>query len=67
MLGRELQELAPLAFLAPEHTLAIAIVSYNGAVTFGLLGDAAALPDLADLAQHLRDCLAELVKAAKNA
>jgi hypothetical protein len=31
MLGRELQELAPLAFLAPEHTLAIAIVSYNGA------------------------------------
>jgi WS/DGAT/MGAT family acyltransferase len=67
MLGRQLQELAPLAFLAPEHTLAIAIVSYNGAVTYGLLGDADALPDLADLAQHLRDCLAELVKAAQNA
>lgn len=67
MLGRELAELAPLAFLAPEHTLAIAIVSYNGSVTYGLLGDADALPDLADLAQHLDDCLAELVKAAENA
>jgi diacylglycerol O-acyltransferase len=67
MLGRQLQELAPLAFLAPEHTLAIAIVSYNGSVTYGLLGDADALPDLAELAQHLEDCLAELVKAAKNA
>jgi diacylglycerol O-acyltransferase len=66
MLGRELQELAPLAFLAPEHTLAIAIVSYNGSVTYGLLGDADALPDLAELAQHLRDCLAELVAAAED-
>ena len=64
LLGRQLEELAPLAFLAPEHTLAIAIVSYNGAVTYGLLGDADALPDLDDLAQHLRDSLAELVEAA---
>lgn len=67
MLGRELEELAPLAFLAPEHTLAIAIVSYNGAVTYGLLGDADALPDLGELAQHLEDCLAELVAAAQDA
>lgn len=67
MLGRELQDLVPLAFLAPEHTLAIAIVSYNGAVTYGLLGDADALDDLGDLAQHLQDCLAELVAAAEDA
>ena len=66
MLGRQLEELAPLAFLAPEHTLAIAIVSYNGAVTYGLLGDADALPDLGELAQHLQDCLAELVAAAQD-
>lgn len=67
MLGRQLAELTPLAFLAPEHTLAIAIVSYNGSVTYGLLGDADALPDLPELAQHLRDCLAELVAAAQDA
>lgn len=66
MLGRELEELAPLAFLAPEHTLAIAIVSYNGMVTYGLLGDADKLPDLGELAMHLRACLAELVTAASD-
>ncbi len=64
LLGRQLQELVPLAFLAPEHTLAIAIISYNGAVSYGLLGDADALPDLPELAEHLRNSLAELVKAA---
>ena len=64
MLGRQLEELAPLAFLAPEHLLAIAIVSYHGQVTYGLLGDADGVPDLADLARHLEDSLAELVAAA---
>ncbi len=66
MLGRQLAELAPLAFLAPDHLLAIAIVSYQGQVTYGLLADADALPDLADLAAHLRDTLAELVQAASE-
>ena len=65
LLGRQLEELAPLAFLAPEHTLAIGIVSYHGAVTYGLLADSDALPDLPALAQHLRDSLAELVAAAR--
>ena len=67
MLGRQLQELAPLAFLAPEHLLAIAIVSYHGQVTYGLLGDADGVPDLADLAKHLEASLAELVDAATAA
>ena len=64
MLGRELVELAPLAFLAPEHLLAIAIVSYQGQVTYGLLADSDALPDLKDLARHLEAALAELVEAS---
>ena len=64
LLGRQMTDLVPLAFLAPEHTLAIAIISYHGAVTYGLLGDADAVPDLPDLAGHLRDSLAELVGAA---
>ncbi|HVM27855.1 MAG TPA: wax ester/triacylglycerol synthase family O-acyltransferase [Mycobacteriales bacterium] len=64
LMGRRLQELAPLAFLAPEHLLAIAIISYDGQVTYGLLADADAFPDLDELAAHLEDSLAELVKAA---
>jgi diacylglycerol O-acyltransferase len=66
LLGRRLQELAPLAFLAPEHLLAIAIISYDGQVTYGLLADADALPDLDELAGHLEDSLAELVKSAAD-
>lgn len=66
LLGRRLTELAPLAFLAPEHHLAIAIISYDGAVTYGLLADADALPDLPELAAHLEDSLAELVEAAQQ-
>ena len=64
MLDRTLTELTPLAFLAPDHLLAIAIVSYHGQVTYGLLGDADGLPDLARLAEHLEVSLAELVEAA---
>jgi len=67
LLGRQMTDLAPLAFLAPDHTLAIAIVSYHGSVTYGLLSDAEAVPDLPDLVGHLRDSLAELVQAAGEA
>ncbi len=66
LMGRQLEELAPLAFLAPEHLVAIGIISYNGQVTYGLLADAGAIPDLPVLAQHLRDALAALVTAAEN-
>ena len=64
LLGKELVELAPLAFLAPEHSLAIGVMSYNGHVTFGLIADADNLPDLDRLATHLREALAELVATA---
>lgn len=64
MMGRQVCELTPLAFLAPEHTLAIGIISYDGALTYGLVADADAVPDLDVLADHLRDSLAELVSAA---
>lgn len=64
MLGRQLVELVPLAFLAPEHQLAIGIMSYNGHVTYGLMADADAVPDLDVLAKHLRESLSELVAAA---
>ena len=64
MLGRQLRELVPLAFLAPEHRLAIAIMSYDGQVVYGLMADADAVPDLEQLATYLREALVELVTAA---
>ena len=38
LLGREMLEIVPIAFLPENHALAIAIMSYNGKVDFGLLG-----------------------------
>jgi WS/DGAT/MGAT family acyltransferase len=64
MLGRELQELVPIAFLPDDHALAVAIMSYNGGVEFGLLGDYDAMHDIDDLGAMLEDSLAELLEAA---
>jgi diacylglycerol O-acyltransferase len=65
ILGRELQELFPVAFLPGNHALAVAIMSYNGGIDFGLLGDYDAMPDLDEFAQLLDDARQELVDAAQ--
>ena len=64
LLGRELQELAPVAFLPEDHALAVAVMSYNGCVDFGLLGDYDAMPDIDVFADYIEDALAELMQAA---
>jgi diacylglycerol O-acyltransferase len=66
-LGRELQDLFPVAFLPKDHGLAVAIMSYNGGIDFGLLGDYDAMPDLDDFAGYVNDSLRELVAAAQAA
>ncbi|HYY73378.1 MAG TPA: WS/DGAT domain-containing protein, partial [Solirubrobacterales bacterium] len=64
--GRELEELIPMAFLPENHALAIAIMSYNGRLDFGLLGDYDAMPDIEDLALFLEDSLVELLEEARR-
>jgi WS/DGAT/MGAT family acyltransferase len=66
VLGRELLDLFPVAFLPRDHALAIAIMSYNGGIDFGLLGDYDAMPDLEEFGQDLSVALEELVTAAKK-
>ena len=65
VLGRELQDLYPVAFLPVNHALAIAIMSYNGGLNFGLLADYDALPDIDEIAQALEDSRDELLDAAR--
>jgi diacylglycerol O-acyltransferase len=65
-LGRELQELFPVAFLPENHALAVAIISYNGGIDFGLLGDYDAMPDLDAFAEFLDGARQELVDAAQG-
>jgi diacylglycerol O-acyltransferase / wax synthase len=67
LLGREMEEIVPIAFLPENHALAVAIMSYNGKVDFGLLADYDAMPDIDAFATHLEESLAELREAARAA
>jgi diacylglycerol O-acyltransferase / wax synthase len=66
VLGRQLRDIFPIAFLPKHHALAVAIMSYDGGMDFGLLGDYDAMPDLEDFGELLRASLAELVAAAET-
>ncbi len=67
LLGREMQELVPIAFLPENHALAVAVMSYNGKVDFGLLADYDAMPDLEVFAELLEESLEELLRTAREA
>ena len=67
LLGREMEELAPVPFLAAERALAVAIMSYNGSVDIGLMGDYDAMSDLDEFGQDLEHSIAELLEAAEAA
>ena len=64
VLGRRLLDLFPIAFLPKDHALAVAIMSYDGGIDFGLLADYDAMPDLDALGEDVEAALAELVTAA---
>src|SRR5436305_3665120 len=66
LLRRELLELLPVAFLPENHALAIAIMSYNGNVDFGLLADYDAMPDLDFVGVALSEALDELIDVARD-
>jgi diacylglycerol O-acyltransferase / wax synthase len=66
VLGRELQDLFPSAFLPENHALAIAIMSYNGRLNFGLLGDYDALPDIDVIVEGIDNAVEELRAAARS-
>ncbi|HYI37336.1 MAG TPA: WS/DGAT domain-containing protein, partial [Thermoleophilaceae bacterium] len=64
LMGREMLQIVPVAFLPQDHALAIAAMSYNGKLDLGLLGDYDAMPDLERVAAYFEESLAELVEAA---
>jgi diacylglycerol O-acyltransferase len=66
VLGREMQTVFPIAFLPRDHALAIAIISYNGWLNFGLLADYDGMPDLDELAEALEASIHELVSLARE-
>ena len=67
VLGREIREVYPIAFLPRDHALAVAIMSYNGQLNFGLLADSEALPELDRLGGWVAEATAELLDLALRA
>jgi WS/DGAT/MGAT family acyltransferase len=67
LLGRELRAIFPMVPLAKRQAVCVGIMSYNGQVNFGLIGDYDAMADLDDLATDLERALAELSDAAGGA
>jgi diacylglycerol O-acyltransferase len=65
VLGRELQDVFPVAFLPKNHALAIAIMSYNGGIDFGLLADYDSMEDAGLIAEGIERSIVELVEAAE--
>jgi len=64
LLGRRLRSLYPVFPLTANHALGVAVMSYDGRLGFGLLGDYDTLPDLDLLAAQLRDSIDALVDGA---
>jgi diacylglycerol O-acyltransferase len=67
VLGRELEDVFPVAFLPENHALAIAIMSYNGSIDFGLLADYDAMEDVDAIAAGIAESAEELEREADRA
>jgi len=59
-LGARMREVLPLVPLAAEHALGVAVFSYDGAMTFGVIADHDAMPDLEVFVQGLVASLEDL-------
>src|SRR4051812_28754021 len=66
VLGRKIEGVFPVPFLAGDRALAVAVMSYDGGMGFGLLGDLDAMADLVILATGIEDALTELLALARG-
>ncbi len=64
LMGHRLRALYPVVPLARRQALGVAVMSYDGHLGFGLLGDYDALPELEAIAAALRRAITSLSRAA---
>jgi WS/DGAT/MGAT family acyltransferase len=64
LMGSEMIDLFPMVPLAQNQALGVAIMSYNGRINFGLVGDYDLMYDLDEVTDDFGDALAELADAA---
>ena len=65
--GAQLREVHPVVPLAAAHSIGIAIFSYNGSLSFGLIADRESTPDIDVLADGIEDGIDELLALVRNA
>lgn len=66
LLGRKMTALYPVVPLTNNTALGVAAMSYCGRLSFGLLADYDALPDLGDVVSDFKTALFDLASAAEN-
>ena len=64
VLGRQMEAIYPMVPLARRQALCVGIMSYNGQVNFGLVGDLDAMADLESFGLDLEGAIEELVSRA---
>jgi diacylglycerol O-acyltransferase len=64
LMGRRMERVFPMVPLAKNQGLCVGVMSYDGQVNFGLIGDFDGMPDLSELARDLEASIEELVEAA---
>ncbi len=62
--GARMEEVLPLVPLAADHSVGVAVVSYDGKIFFGLNGDERSTPDLDVLADGIDSALQGLAELA---
>jgi diacylglycerol O-acyltransferase / wax synthase len=67
VLGRRMESIFPLVPLARKQALCVGIMSYDGQIDFGLVGDYDAMSDLDSFALDLGGATAEIVAATPGA
>jgi WS/DGAT/MGAT family acyltransferase len=63
LLDRPMIDAFPIPFLAENHTVSVAVMSYNGRLNFGILADYDAVPDVQVIADGLSDARDDLLDA----
>jgi diacylglycerol O-acyltransferase / wax synthase len=64
LMGRRMERVFPMVPLAKNQGVCVGIMSYDGQVNFGLIGDYDGMADLDDLARNLEASMADLLEAA---
>lgn len=64
LMGREMIEAFPMVPLLDRQAVGVAIMSYNGRINFGIVGDYDVMDEIDQIARDFRASLFELAEAA---